>query len=70
MSFKKAFDIFATKKQHKRQDIIVYGKVFIAACKHHYRWPDAIPADGMSTELKNACQYFSKKGAKKCSQTQ
>ena len=63
MSFKKEFDKFATKGQSKRQDIIIYDKVFIAACKHHYTWPDAIPAEGMSTELKKACQYFSKKGA-------
>ena len=63
MSFKKTFGIFATKENLKHGDIYVFGKVFTAACKHHYTWPDAIPAEGMSTELKKACQYFSKKGA-------
>ena len=62
MSFKKAFDKFATREQHKRQDIVVYSKVFIAACKHHYTWPDAIPANNMSPQLKKACRYFAKKG--------
>ena len=65
MGFKKQFDKFATKEQHKRQDVIVYPKVFIAACKHHYTWPDAIPANNMSPQLKKACVYFSKKGAKR-----
>lgn len=68
--FKKEFEKFATKENYKSTSILVFDNVFIAACKHHYQWPDAIPANNMSTELTNACRYFAKKGAKKCSQTQ